>query len=178
MKIYLVGGAVRDRILGMKSNDRDYVVVGGTPQKMIDQGFKQVGKSFPVFLHPETGEEYALARKEVKTGKKHTDFEFIFSPDVTLEEDLKRRDLTINAIAYDSENKIYIDPFDGISDIFTKCLRATSDHFVEDPLRVLRVARFASQLNFNITYTLLYMMLKMTQNGDLNHLTPEECLEN
>ena len=117
MKIYQVGGAVRDKILGKNPNDFDYVVVGSTMEQMLQLGFLQVGKGFPVFLHPESKEEYALARKEIKTGDKHTDFEFVFNPDITLKEDLERRDFTCNAIAYDDNTNEYIDYFGGLDDI-------------------------------------------------------------
>lgn len=146
MKIYAVGGCVRDQLLGVKPHDYDYVVVGSTHEEMISLGYTQVGASFPVYLHPETREEYALARKEVSTGKGHKDFSLVFTPDVTLEEDLERRDLTINSIAQDIETGEFIDPFNGINDIEHSVLRATSLAFAEDPLRILRVARFISTL--------------------------------
>ena len=133
MKIYKVGGCVRDKILGVKSKDIDWLVVGCTPEEMIKNGFTQVGKNFPVFIHPDTKEEYALARKEQKTGLGHKNFEFNFSPEITLEEDLARRDLTINAIAEDESGNL-IDPFSGRSDIENKILRHVSDSFFEDPL--------------------------------------------
>ena len=146
MKIYKVGGSVRDKILGKLAQDNDYVVVGATVKEMLEQGYKQVGKDFPVFLHPETNEEYALARKERKTSLGHKGFDFNFEKDVTLEEDLYRRDLTINAIAEDEDGNL-IDPFNGLEDIKRKKLKAVSKAFSEDPLRALRVARFMSQLN-------------------------------
>ena len=152
MQIYLVGGAVRDRLLGLEVKDRDWVVVGATPEQMADAGYKPVGKDFPVFLHPKTSEEYALARTERKSGKGYTGFEFFASPDVSLGEDLRRRDLSINAIAQDSDGQL-IDPYGGQRDIEARVLRHVSPAFREDPLRVLRVARFAARfagLNFSI----------------------------
>ncbi len=136
MKIYQVGGAVRDKILGKIPNDFDYVVIGSNPEEMKNLGFEQVGKSFPVFLHPVTKEEYALARKEIKTGNKHTDFKFVFTPDITLKEDLQRRDFTCNAIAYDEETKEFVDYFGGLEDIKNRLIRhINAEHFVEDPFR-------------------------------------------
>ena len=174
MKIYQVGGAVRDRLLGICPQDIDYVVVGATPQEMRANGFQEVGRGFPVFLHPETKEEYALARSERKTGVKHTDFEFVFSPDVTLEEDLSRRDFTCNAIAYDSETQTYIDPFEGQKDIQNKILRAVDpEHFVEDPLRVLRLCRFAAQLDFKPTAETFELCKNMVADGMLENLSAE-----
>ena len=174
MKIYQVGGAVRDRLLGICPRDTDYVVVGATPQEMRANGFQEVGRGFPVFLHPETKEEYALARSERKTGVKHTDFEFVFSPDVTLEEDLSRRDFTCNAIAYDSETQTYIDPFEGQKDIQNKILRAVDpEHFVEDPLRVLRLCRFAAQLDFKPTAETFELCKNMVADGMLENLSAE-----
>jgi len=143
MKIYLVGGAVRDKILGIPVSDKDYLVVGSSPKEMVKLGFKPIGKDFPVFLHPKTKEEYALARTERKVGKGYHGFKFYTSPDVTLEEDLRRRDITINAIAEDEDGNIY-DPFNGVNDIKNKIIRHVSDAFIEDPLRVLRVARFTA----------------------------------
>ncbi|MBD62725.1 MAG: multifunctional CCA tRNA nucleotidyl transferase/2'3'-cyclic phosphodiesterase/2'nucleotidase/phosphatase [Gammaproteobacteria bacterium] len=145
MKIYKVGGAVRDQLLGLEPIDNDWVVVGSTPNQMLSMGYKQVGKDFPVFLHPETKEEYALARKERSTGPGHTAFNFSYSPNVTLEEDLSRRDITINAIAMDDTGNL-IDPFNGKDDLDNRIIRHVSDAFIEDPLRVLRVARFYSKL--------------------------------
>lgn len=144
MKIFLVGGAVRDKLLGLEPKDEDFVVVGSTPAEMLELGFKQVGVDFPVFLHPETGDEFALARKERSTGSSHTDFECDIEG-VTLEEDLERRDLTINSMAL-SEDGTLIDPFNGSSDLQNKVLRMTSSAFMEDPLRVLRLARFHARL--------------------------------
>lgn len=157
MQIYLVGGAVRDRLLGLKVVDHDHVVVGATPEQMLAKGFKEVGKDFPVYLHPKTGEEYALARTERKSGKGYKGFNVDFSPDITLEQDLIRRDLTINAMAQDENGEI-IDPFNGQQDLSDKTLRHVSPAFAEDPLRVLRVARFAARfahLGFIIADALL-----------------------
>lgn len=173
MKIYLVGGAVRDELLEIESNDKDYVVVESTPEKMLSMGFSQVGKDFPVFLHPETSEEYALARTERKSGNKHTDFLFDWNSDITLEEDLLRRDLTINAMAKDSEGKL-IDPFNGQEDLKERILRHVSENFKDDPLRVLRVARFAAKhSDFKVAPETMDLMIEMVKNGELNHLTPE-----
>ena len=178
MKIYKVGGAVRDEILGLKAHDNDYVVVGSSMAEMRACGYISVGKSFPVFLHPETHEEYALARKEIKTGNRHTDFEFIFTPDVTLRQDLERRDLTCNAIAFDDETKEYIDYFGGRQDIQNKILRhINAEHFVEDPLRVLRVCRFAAQLDFEVASETLDLCKKMVLAGAMENLTPERIFE-
>ena len=146
MKTYLVGGAVRDILMGITPKDKDYVVVGSTPEEMLSLGYKQVGADFPVFLHPETGDEYALARTEVKDGVGYQGFNCNFSPDVTLEEDLSRRDLTINAMAMDIETEEVIDPFNGQEDIKKKRLRATTEAFKDDPVRVLRLARFMARL--------------------------------
>ena len=157
MQFYLVGGAVRDKILKIKSKDKDFVVVNGSVEEMVKLGYKQVGKSFPVFIDPTTGYEYALARKEKKINIGHKGFEFVFTKDTTLIEDLRRRDLTINAIAEDKNGKL-IDPFNGITDIKNKVLRHVSDAFIEDPLRLFRVARFSATLNFKVhkeTETLL-----------------------
>ena len=144
-RVYLVGGAVRDELLGLEPRERDWVVVGGTPDELTQQGFRQVGASFPVFLHPETAEEYALARTERKQGHGYHGFSVDFDPGVTLEEDLARRDLTINAMARD-ETGVLVDPFGGQGDIEKRVLRHVSPAFREDPLRVLRVARFAARL--------------------------------
>jgi len=174
MKVYKVGGAVRDALLGARAKDNDYVVVGATAQKMRDLGFVEVGKSFPVFLHPETKEEYALARKEVKTGLKHTDFSFDFSPDITLREDLERRDLTCNGVAYDEKTGEYIDFFGGIQDIKKRILRhINAEHFVEDPLRVLRVCRFSAQLDFEVADETFALCKKMVEDGAMKNLTVE-----
>lgn len=174
MKIYQVGGAVRDKILGKTPNDVDYVVVGSNIIQMKQQGFIQVGKKFPVFLHPDTKEEYALARKEIKTGDKHTDFECVFTPDITLKEDLIRRDFTCNAIAYDEQTQEYIDYFNGLEDIKNKIIRhINSEHFVEDPLRVLRMCRFSAQLNFEVDKTTLELCSDMVKRGLLKFLSAE-----
>jgi tRNA nucleotidyltransferase (CCA-adding enzyme) len=174
-KTYLVGGAVRDALLGLQAVERDWVVVGSTPQEMLDQGFKQVGASFPVFLHPDNGEEYALARTEKKEGHGYHGFSVDFHAGVTLDEDLERRDLTINAIARDADGSL-IDPFDGQKDIQQKVLRHVSDAFVEDPLRVLRVARFAarfSQFGFTVHQSTMKLMQEITASGELRHLAAE-----
>lgn len=175
MKIYLVGGAVRDGLLNLPVKDKDWVVTGATPQQMLDAGFQQVGRDFPVFLHPETHEEYALARTERKSGHGYTGFVCYAAPDVTLEQDLQRRDLTINAIALDEHGEI-IDPWGGREDIERRVLRHVSAAFSEDPLRVLRVARFAARyahLNFRIADETLALMRDIAANGELAHLTPE-----
>ncbi|MDV2441582.1 multifunctional CCA addition/repair protein [Acinetobacter gerneri] len=175
MQVYLVGGAVRDRILGHPVVEKDYVVVGATPDQLIAQGFQPVGKDFPVFLHPETKEEYALARTERKSGHGYHGFEFFTAPDVSLEEDLIRRDLTINAMAMDDEGQV-IDPYHGLEDLNQKILRHVSDAFIEDPLRVLRVARFAARYHaygFQVANETLDLMRKLAQSGELNTLTPE-----
>ena len=175
MQIYLVGGAVRDKLLNLPVYDNDWVVVGTTPKHMLSLGFQTVGKEFPVFLHPKTKEEHALARTERKTGSGYTGFECYFSEDTTLEEDLIRRDLTINAMAMDDTGQL-IDPYGGIKDIQDKVLRHVSDAFVEDPLRVLRVARFAAKLahlGFKVAPETQVLMQQITQSGELNHLTQE-----
>ena len=175
MKIYLVGGAVRDGLLRLPVKDKDWVVVGATPQEMLDDGYQQVGKDFPVFLHPKSREEYALARTERKSGQGYTGFTCYAAPDVTLEQDLLRRDLTINAIAQDERGE-FIDPYNGRVDIEKRLLRHVSPAFNEDPLRVLRVARFAARyahLNFQIAPETQALMSAMAANGELEHLTPE-----
>ena len=173
MKVYLVGGAVRDKLLGIPVKEKDWVVVGSTPQEMRDKGYKQVGKDFPVFINPKTGEEYALARTERKSGHGYTGFEFDTNPNVTLEEDLARRDLTINAIAQDEDGTL-IDPFNGQEDIKNKKLRHVSDAFSEDPLRVLRVARFKANLkNFEITKETLQKIEKVITSNEMKYLTGE-----
>ncbi|PTQ02922.1 multifunctional CCA addition/repair protein [Vibrio sp. ZF 223] len=172
---YLVGGAVRDKLLNIDSYDKDWVVVGSTPQQMESLGFTAVGKDFPVFLHPKTKEEHALARTERKSGSGYTGFECYFAPDVSLEEDLMRRDLTINAIAQDDEGNLH-DPYHGQRDLSDRILRHVSDAFVEDPLRVLRVARFAAKLqhlNFTIAPETMTMMATIVESGELAHLTAE-----
>jgi tRNA nucleotidyltransferase (CCA-adding enzyme) len=175
MKIYLVGGAVRDSLLGLKNSDRDWVVVGATAEQMLAEGFMQVGKDFPVFLHPHSKEEYALARTERKSGKGHTGFKVIADPSVTLEQDLMRRDLTINAIAQDSDGKL-IDPFNGCRDVEQRILRHVSPAFSEDPLRVLRVARFAARFadrGFSVADETMNLMSSMVDAGELQHLPAE-----
>ncbi|MBI2313452.1 MAG: multifunctional CCA addition/repair protein [Betaproteobacteria bacterium] len=172
MKIYTVGGAVRDELLGLKVQDHDYVVVGSTPEEMVRLGFRPVGKDFPVFLHPKTGEEYALARTERKTSRGYKGFEVYASPEVTLQDDLARRDLTINAIAKDEHGNI-IDPFGGVADLEAGILRHVGPAFVEDPVRVLRVARFAARFGFHIAPETQKLMSEMVHNGEVEHLVPE-----
>lgn len=172
MKIYRVGGAVRDELLGLPVKDHDYVVVGSNPEEMVRQGFRPVGKDFPVFLHPQTQEQYALARTERKTSRGYKGFEVYASPEVTLQEDLARRDLTINAIAKDQNGNI-IDPFNGIADLEAGVLRHISPAFVEDPVRVLRVARFTARFGFQITPETLGLMREMVHNGETEALVPE-----
>lgn len=175
MQVYLVGGAVRDHLLGHPYHEKDYVVVGATPDQLLAQGYQPVGKDFPVFLHPETKEEYALARTERKSGRGYHGFEFHTDPSVTLEEDLIRRDLTINAMAMDSEGNIY-DPYHGQQDLEQRILRHVSDAFVEDPLRVLRIARFAARyksLGFSVAEETLALMKQLVESGELNALISE-----
>ena len=176
MQIYLVGGAIRDRLLGLPTPyEKDWVVVNGTPDELITQGFIKVGKSFPVFINPESGEEYALARTERKTGEGYHGFEFDAGPNVTLEEDLSRRDLTINAIAENQDGEL-IDPFNGQKDIANKTLRHVSDAFQEDPLRVLRIARFKaklSPLDFVIAEETKTLINDIVDRGELSSLVPE-----
>lgn len=179
MQIYLVGGAVRDHLLGIPVKEKDWVVVGATVDDMLRLGFRPVGKDFPVFLHPETNEEYALARTERKVGRGYTGFNFNASPDVTLEEDLKRRDLTINAMAMRKEDwphgKI-IDPYHGQADLEHKLLRHVSSAFVEDPVRILRVARFAAryaELGFKVAPETLELMQQMVHSGEVDALVAE-----
>ena len=175
MQIYLVGGAVRDRLLGFDKTDRDWVVVGATPEEMLAQGYTPVGRDFPVFLHPHSKEEYALARTERKTGPGYTGFAFNAAPGVTLEEDLLRRDLTLNAIAQDSDGRL-IDPYGGVQDIEQRVLRHVSPAFTEDPLRVLRVARFAARfasLGFTIADETQALMRTLSASGELQHLVAE-----
>lgn len=175
MNIYLVGGAVRDQLLGVPVYDHDWVVVGATAEAMVEQGYQPVGKDFPVFLHPQSKEEYALARTERKSGHGYKGFEFYASPEVTLEEDLRRRDLTINAMAMDQDGQL-IDPFHGQEDLKRHCLRHVSAAFVEDPLRVLRVARFNARfahLGFTVADETLALMEKLAVSGELSHLTAE-----
>lgn len=172
MQIYTVGGAVRDELLGLPVQDRDYVVVGATPEEMMRRGFRPVGKDFPVFLHPRTHEEYALARTERKTGRGYKGFQVYAAPGVTLEEDLARRDLTINAIAKDEAGNL-IDPYRGAADLRAGILRHVSPAFVEDPVRVLRVARFAARFGFSIAPETLALMREMAANGEVDALVPE-----
>ncbi|PWF65365.1 multifunctional CCA tRNA nucleotidyl transferase/2'3'-cyclic phosphodiesterase/2'nucleotidase/phosphatase [Shewanella sp. BC20] len=175
MKIYLVGGAVRDSLLNLPIKDKDFMVVGATPEQMQQLGYRQVGKDFPVFLHPKTQQEYALARTERKVGLGYGGFSCYASPDVTLEQDLLRRDLTINAIAQDEAGNLY-DPYHGIADINARKLRHVSAAFAEDPLRVLRVARFAARfhdLGFEIAAETMALMQHMSQAEELTALTPE-----
>src|SRR5438067_1489010 len=168
MQTFMVGGAVRDALLGLPVNDRDWVVVGATPQEMILAGYLPVGKDFPVFLHPETREEYALARTERKTARGYHGFAFHAEPDVTLEQDLARRDLTINAIAQDEAGTI-IDPFDGRTDLQRKRLRHVTDAFREDPVRVLRVARFAARFHdFSIAPETMQLICEIVEAGEVD----------
>lgn len=175
MKVYLVGGAVRDQLLNKQVYERDYVVVGARPEELIAKGFRQVGKDFPVFLHPHTGEEYALARTERKSGPGYTGFTVFAGPEVTLEDDLVRRDLTVNAIAQDEHGQL-IDPYNGRADIEQRILRHISPAFTEDPLRVLRVARFAARFaqdGFSIAPETIALMQQMCQNNELQYLSAE-----
>lgn len=175
MQVYLVGGAVRDQLLGHPYHEKDYVVVGATPEQLLGQGYLPVGKDFPVFLHPKTKDEYALARTERKSGHGYHGFEFYTDISVTLEEDLIRRDLTINAMAMDDHGKIY-DPYHGHEDLKHKILRHVSTAFAEDPLRVLRVARFAAryhQYGFKVADETLTLMQQLCESGELQALTPE-----
>jgi tRNA nucleotidyltransferase (CCA-adding enzyme) len=173
MKIYLVGGAVRDDMLGRPSGDRDWVVVGSTPEALQGQGFIPVGKDFPVFLHPQTKEEYALARTERKTGRGYHGFTIHASPEVTLEEDLTRRDLTINAMARD-EAGLLVDPYGGQQDLQNKVLRHVSHAFEEDPVRILRLARFAARFtDFHVADETMALMRKMVELGEVDHLVAE-----
>jgi tRNA nucleotidyltransferase (CCA-adding enzyme) len=176
MKIYLVGGAVRDELLGLPVKERDWVVVGAQPQELLDLGYRPVGKDFPVFLHPQTNEEYALARTERKTGPGYKGFDTRFSPDVTLEQDLERRDLTINAIAKDGDTGKLIDPHGGERDLRDRKLRHVSKAFVEDPVRVLRAARFAARfapLGFTVAAETLQLMRDIAAAGELQSLVAE-----
>lgn len=174
MKIYLVGGAVRDEIMGLEPKDLDYVVVGATPEMMLNAGYKQVGANFPVFISPVDGCEYALARTEVKSGNGYQGFDCAFGPEVSLEEDLARRDLTINAIAKDIITGEIFDPFGGQKDIEAKLLRPTTKAFAEDPVRILRAARFLARYpEFEAHISLNLMKRQMVAAGDLEHLVPE-----
>lgn len=175
MEVYLVGGAVRDEQLGISVKERDWCVVGSTPEELRGAGYKQVGKDFPVFLHPETGEEYALARTERKTAPGYHGFSFSTSPDVTIEQDLGRRDLTINAMAKDVDGNL-IDPFNGLADIRDKQLRHVSDAFQEDPVRILRTAKFAARfarLGFGVSPGTMQLMSRMTADGEVDALVPD-----
>lgn len=172
MKCYIVGGAVRDQLLGLPIKDRDWVVIGSTPEKMINQGYIPVGRDFPVFLHPRTKEEYALARTEKKVGLGYQGFTFYTDENISLEEDLARRDLTINAMAQD-ENGVIYDPFNGRKDLEDKVLRHVSHAFSEDPVRVLRIARFAAKLQFKISPETFLLMKKIVSSGEIDALTPE-----
>ena len=175
MEVYLVGGAVRDEQLGLPVKERDWCVVGATPDELVNLGYKPVGNEFPVFLHPETNEEYALARTEKKTGAGYHGFTFHTSPEVTIEEDLQRRDLTINAMAKDADGEL-IDPWNGRDDIASKTLRHVSDAFVEDPVRILRVAKFAARFNstgFRIADETMRLMQQIVDDGEADALVPE-----
>ena len=172
MKIYRVGGSVRDELLGLPVVDRDWLVVGATPQEMLARGFKAVGRDFPVFLHPETHEEYALARTERKSGRGHQGFQFHADPSVTVEEDLARRDLTVNAMARD-ESGALVDPYQGVADLEARTLRHVSPAFAEDPLRVLRVARFAARFGFDVAAGTEALMREIVDSGELAELSPE-----
>ncbi|MCX7960925.1 MAG: multifunctional CCA tRNA nucleotidyl transferase/2'3'-cyclic phosphodiesterase/2'nucleotidase/phosphatase, partial [Burkholderiales bacterium] len=172
MKAYVVGGAVRDELLGLPVADRDWVVVGATPEQMTAAGFRPVGRDFPVFLHPVTGEEYALARTERKSGRGYRGFTVYCAPEVTLEEDLARRDLTINAMARDEDGRL-IDPFGGARDIAAGVLRHVSEAFAEDPVRILRVARFAARYGFRVADETMALMRRMVEAGEVDHLVPE-----
>jgi len=176
MKIYLVGGAVRDKLMGLPVHERDWVVVGATRADMLDRGYRQVGKEFPVFLHPKTNEEYALARMERKVGPGYKGFAVDTSPHVTLEDDLIRRDLTINAMAEDTESGTLIDPYDGAKDIQHRLLRHVSPAFAEDPVRILRVGRFLARyayLDFHVAPETMQLMQQMVQAGEVNALVAE-----
>ena len=175
LKVYKVGGAVRDRLLGLPVKDIDWVVVGATPEEMIELGYRSVGKDFPVFLHPDSHEEYALARTERKTAPGYTGFAFHAAPDVTLEQDLQRRDLTINAMAEDSDGRI-IDPYGGQQDLQARLLRHVSPAFAEDPVRILRVGRFLARfapLGFSIAEETLALMRQLVDSGEVDALVPE-----
>lgn len=179
IQIYLVGGAVRDQLLNLPVQEKDWVVVGARPEDLLARGFQQVGKHFPVFLHPQTHEEYALARIEQKSGHGYQGFSFQFSPNVTLEEDLSRRDLTINAMAMDESGHI-IDPFNGQNDLNQKILRHVSQAFVEDPLRVFRVARFHARfyhLGFQVDRETLVLMKNIVDSGELSYLSAERVFQ-
>ena len=172
MKTYVVGGAVRDELLGLPVKDRDHVVVGATPEEMARQGYKPVGRDFPVFLQPQTHDEYALARTERKSGRGYKGFTVYAAPEVTLEDDLRRRDLTINAMARD-EGGALIDPFDGKRDLEARVLRHVSEAFAEDPVRVLRVARFAARFGFKVHEKTMELMRRMVASGEADYLVAE-----
>ena len=174
MKIYQVGGAVRDKILNIPSQDIDYLITGSSIDEMLSLGYIQVGKNFPVFINPQNKCEYALARKEIKTGPKHTDFKFIFTPNITLEEDSLRRDFTCNALIFDPETQQIMDFHNGIQDIKNKIIRhINSEHFIEDPLRVLRMCRFSAQLDFDIAAETMTLARQMVDKQMLKHLSPD-----
>jgi tRNA nucleotidyltransferase (CCA-adding enzyme) len=173
VRTYVVGGAVRDELLGLPVQDRDHVVVGATPEQMVELGFRPVGKDFPVFLHPDNHEEYALARTERKSGHGYKGFTVFAAPEVTLEDDLLRRDLTINAMARDEQGNL-IDPHSGLADIRARILRHVSPAFAEDPVRILRVARFAARFpDFHVAPETLDLMRSMVASGEVDHLVPE-----
>jgi tRNA nucleotidyltransferase (CCA-adding enzyme) len=172
VKTYVVGGAVRDALLELPVQDRDHVVVGATPEEMVAAGYRPVGKDFPVFLHPQTHEEYALARTERKSGRGYKGFTVHASPEVTLEEDLKRRDLTINAMAR-GEDGALVDPFGGKEDLEARLLRHVSEAFAEDPVRILRVARFAARFAFRVAPETMALMKRMVAEGEADFLVPE-----
>jgi tRNA nucleotidyltransferase (CCA-adding enzyme) len=175
MEVYLVGGAVRDELLGLPVKERDWCVVGATPEELVDLGYRPVGKDFPVFLHPDTAEEYALARTERKTAAGYHGFSFYTAPNVTIEQDLGRRDLTVNAIAKNEDDQI-IDPFNGRRDIKKKLLRHVSEAFAEDPVRILRTARFATRfysMGFRIAEETMQLMKSMVRDGEVNSLVPD-----
>ena len=172
MKSYVVGGAVRDRLLGRAVRDHDWVVVGATPQQMLDAGYRPVGRDFPVFLHPRTKEEYALARTERKTAPGYHGFSFHAEPSVTLEQDLARRDLTINAMAEDAQGRV-VDPFGGQRDLQDRVLRHVGEAFAEDPVRILRVARFAARFGFRVADETMELMKAMVKSGEAGTLVPE-----
>jgi tRNA nucleotidyltransferase (CCA-adding enzyme) len=173
MKLYVVGGAVRDALLGLPPSDRDWVAVGGTPEQLLAAGYRPVGRDFPVFLHPQTGEEVALARTERKSGRGYHGFSFHAAPEVTLEQDLARRDLTINAMARDEQGHL-VDPYGGEADLRARVLRHVSEAFVEDPVRLLRVARFAARWpDFGIAPETMALMRRMVAEGEVDHLVPE-----
>jgi len=175
MKIFQVGGSLRDELLGLPVADRDWVVVGASPQQMVDAGFRPVGRDFPVFLHPRTHEEYALARTERKTAPGYRGFAFHSAPDVTLEEDLARRDFTVNAMARDADDSSapIVDPYGGRADLADRVLRHVSPAFAEDPVRILRGARFVARFGFAVAPETMALMLRMTDAGEVDALVPE-----